>query len=66
MVESRGAHNVQISKFEYVAGWMPLYNQFQDTFRENKLYSSCPTAIAQRGSSITQTKNLEFKLTVKF
>ena len=28
----RGGHNVLFSKFEYVPGWMPLYNQFQDLF----------------------------------
>ena len=30
----RGGHNVFFSKFEYVTGWMPLYNQFQDLFRK--------------------------------
>ena len=28
----RGGHNVLFSKFEYVPGWMPLNNQFQDLF----------------------------------
>ena len=35
-VYPRGGHNVLFSKFEYVVGWMPLYNQFQDLFIKNK------------------------------
>ena len=42
----RGGHNVLFSKFEYVTGWMSLYNQFQDLFIRKKFNFICPTAIA--------------------
>ena len=52
----RGGHNVIFSKFEYVPGWMPLYNQFQDLFTKKKLKSSWPTAIALSDLKIVKNR----------
>ena len=54
----RGGNNVLFSKFEYLAGWMPLYNQFQDLFTK-KLNSSCPTAIAQLDLKIVKNRTVK-------
>ena len=53
----RGGHNELFSKFEYLPGWMPLYNQFQDLFTKKLIYS-CPTAIAQLNLKIVKNRKI--------